>query len=558
MQLENAAQVEVPSNPQPHNATLPSQSDIPQAVSPSSSMIAVNPSSPPTAFEGNSLPAFRAVERSKYSSPPPPSSSMTPPPSTQPPKRRSPSATLDRASASTPEPSIFSSPPPTISYSVKKELNAGRAFAIPSSQQIAEASSVELRELLQSAITEIGRLDADVHEARMSAAHYKLQHNLLTIETEEAAKRMEVEHEMTRREVEVLQMAEAARRESSSPVQSQTSRYISELKSYCEAMDAENAMLHRRLQRAKKIIAEKEDDMNDLLDENRRYVERIKENREHLNKLKSPGGMYAATTLRNYPSTPQYRGTPKQTPRNHHQDHESQDSFATLLLADRVLNQENASAPSTPTTSRPSHRSHLRHNRGVQSLSSLPSTPIRQTPNSNLLPAVQFMPQSEPRYDSSQEFFSNSPTQSQRPAQRERRRKSRDSTISASDAEEMAAYHEHTRHHNRHSHNSQETEDEDIPESQASQKATAMLRRDPRESHEVIRTPTPGETIAIAQAAAEKSGLLQAKLFGNVTKPGMEKRKRTDEEIEEAERKRLRMAEAVGGERGVIGLGIGY
>jgi acetyl-CoA acyltransferase 1 len=412
----------------------------------------------------------------------------------------------------------------------------GHIFLAPSPHEIAGASAAELREMLQAALVDNTRLDADFREARMSAAHYKLQHNLLSIETEEAAKRMEVEHDMTRREVEVLQMAEQSRQvrgEYGSPVHLASTRYIAELNAYCEAIDNENSLLHRRLQQAKKIMEEKEDYIVAVMEENRSFVKRIKENREHLNRLKSPGGLYATATPRpstgTFPVTPQrqYHDTPKATPRTLHQDHgDSQDSFAALLLADRVLNQENNSAPSTPTVSvRPSHRSQIRHSRNVQSLSSLPSTPQRSRPmtnNGNLLPSVQFAPQSEPRYRTQQDRFA---AQSER--ERERSRRDRDSTISASDAEEMANY---------------QSEDEEIDESQASQTASAMLRRDPRESFEVAGSPNSNKV-------SEKSGLLQSKLFGTVTKSGAEKRKRVDGE--EFSGMKIRVSEEG------VGLGIG-
>jgi acetyl-CoA acyltransferase 1 len=393
----------------------------------------------------------------------------------------------------------------------------------------------------------------------MAAAHYKLQHSLLVIETEEAAKRMEVEHEMTRREVEILQAAELARREASSqpPEQSTAStRYIAELKAYCETMDKENALLHRRLERAKIIIAEKEEDINDLLSENHRYVGRIRENREHMRLLRSPGGLYASastprTQSQNFPTTPQYtRATPKHTPHSIHQ-HDSQDSFATLLLADRVLNDQN-SAPTTPTITRFTQRSNsqVKHSRNVQSLSSLPSTPIRNSGQSqHLLPSVQFIPQSEPRYRTSQSFFSPSqPARTALPHGRtEKRRKSRDSTISASDAEELAAYSQpqvHPSQETRNSDDTEELESDDVQESQASVAASAMLRRDPRESFEVAVSPGLGE-------ATEKGALLQAKIFGSVTKgASAPKRKRLPDD-EEVRAKKLRMAAGEG-----VGLGI--
>lgn len=365
--------------------------------------------------------------------------------------------------------------------------------------------------MLQAALLENSKLEANVAELRMSAAHYKLQHQLLGIETEEDKSRMEVEHDMTRREVEVLRMAEHAReaRGSQTPVQSGSNQYIAELKAYCEAMDSEMRLLLRRLEKAKDIISDRDERLEAALDENRSLIRRIRENREHFNRMKSPGGIYASATPHQpesrFPVTPQqYRATPQRTPRLHQQGHEdSQDSFAALLLADRVLQQENSSAPTTPTTSahtHPHHRHLHQHNRNVQSLSSLPTTPVRSRPmtsDGHLLPSVQFAPQSEPRYRSNAPYY------------QERSRKSRDSTISADDANEMNEYNRAAR-------------EEELADSQASQNAAAMLRRDARQSFEVLNNSAPIR-------APEKGGFLQTKLFGNVTKPGVEKRKRGDD-----------------------------
>lgn len=515
---EDLATVDMPSTPQPHYASL--TADIPHGASPSFSTMAAD-------FSPTKVPSAQACETTKNGSTLRRSTSMTPPPSSQVPRRWG----SPVVRAITPSLSMLSSPPSTTINGIRREVPVHGSYAVPSSQHVAEASAAELRQMLQAAIQENSRLEANVAKLRMSAAHYKLQHQLLGIETEEDKNRMEVEHDMTRREVEVLRMAEQAREargQRVSPRHSASSRYIAELRAYCEAMDSEVRLLNRRLEKAKDIISDRDERLENILDDNRNYIRRIRENREHLNRLKSPGGIYASATPRQqdsrFPVTPQqYRGTPQRTPRSHHQGHEdSQDSFAALLLADRVLNQENNSAPSTPTTSaRPgAQRRHFhQHNRNVQSLSSLPSTPGRSRPmtgDGHLLPSVQFVPQSEPRYRLMEEY------------QEERNRKNRDSTISVEDATEIAEY-------------NREARENELAESQASQSASQMLRRDPRQSFEVLGSPTP-------LGVVDKSGLLQSKLFGNVTKPGHEKRKRAKDDGQQGG-KRSRVEG--------IGLGIG-
>jgi len=489
-----------------------------------------SPSTPE--LSGPSLPASQetnAEHDTKAESPAPPTSSITPPPSSQ-------AHTVRRSFVSdprrdvTPTHSVLSSPPPTGVNGNRRDAPIASMTSGLTAERLSVATHAELREMLEMYATNNQRLEAKLAEARMSAAHYKLQHNLLTIETEEAAKRMEVEHEMTRREVDVLQHAFQER-------DSPNHDYIAKLKAYCYAVEEDNVALNRRLENAKKIIEMKEDELVAARDKEERLLTRIRENREHLNYLRSPGGIFHVATPKpshsSYPATPQqYRSTPKHTPMTGRsvrqgRDH-SQEPFAALLLADRVLSQENNSAPSTPVLSRRADpRTPNRHSRGVQSLSSLPATPRSARPgtsNSTLLPSVQFTPQAESRLANTQHS-------------RERRRKSRDSTISASDNEELAraalsSFREHS---------------EDIPESQASQNATEMLRVDPRESFEVAasRTHTPTPT-------AEKSSLLQSKIFGSITKGTSEKRKRGDDDISEYSAKKLRA-----GPEG-IGLGIGF
>ena len=135
-----------------------------------------------------------------------------------------------------------------------------------------------------------------------------------------------------------------------------------------------------------------------------------------------------------------------------------------------------------------------------------------------LLPSAQFSPEADARvsHNLNHHVMQHS---------HERRRKSRDSTISASDSDDIARanYRE---------------DSEEIEESQASQNATEMLRIDHRESFEVSASRTHTPTLS------EKGSLQQAKIFGSVTK-----RKR-EEELGSMKRARL------DGEG--VGLGIGF
>jgi hypothetical protein len=448
----------------------------------------------------------------------PPSSSMTPPPSSQNPNART--ATMMRHSR-TPDPAIkLSSPPPTVTNGTRKDGSS--SLTKPTPEQIANASADTLREIIEAVLAENAKLDIIAREARMSAAHYKLQHNLLTIESEEAVKHLEVEHDMTLREVDLLQ------------ARVQDAQDPPELEHYrrrCKALEGELRKVQDNLRKAKRIIIAKEDDIIDFEMDNKQLRERIRINRTHINEMRSPGGIYYNPSLQQSPATPQYyRSTPKHTPMTsrsvRHGRDESQEPFAALLLADAVLREGNNSAPSTPILDRrPAQRTPNRHNRGVQSLSSLPTTPgsaRQKTSHSTLLPSAQFSAQAEARVATTLSGGVQQP--------RERRRKSRDSTISASDTEEIQ----------RATAGRYREESQEVTESQASQSATEMLRRDPRESFEVAASRTSTPTPGVAKS------FHQAKIYGTVTKPVVEKRKRSNEEYDYAAAKKLRAQAAVG------------
>ncbi|KAM7186813.1 hypothetical protein V8F20_011246 [Naviculisporaceae sp. PSN 640] len=469
-------------------------------------------------------------------------SSITPPPSSQLPTAAAAGAanTLAAASYVVPQRSGIFSPPATGLNGVKRDSNDAAEFSLPTTKQVDEASVEELRAMLKGCMAEHAKL-------KMEAAHHKLQYNLLSLQADEDSKRAAVEQEMARREVEALRTAEhsrQARRDLSAATESMQTKYL-QLKGFYEQALEENEILAKKLKAAKKVIQQKEDEIFHLRDDQEMLLNRIRENREHFNYLCSPGGLFHSAMSPQKPqaiaSTPQqHRATPRQTPRSaaaaHREprDHRNE-NFQVLLqaLSSQENNNAGNSAPSTPMTGlRPqAQRTQTKHARNAQSMSSLPSTPIGRArlghDNGGLLPSVNLVPQTEPPYRHSRLVPETPPL-----AGRSREgRGSRESTISADDNAELARQalqvasfasrgSQHSRSGSRHA--SQRTEEEEVYESQASQAASEMLRRDARESFEVAASQNNSRDVTPAVApAADKSTKLQAKLFGGLNKSGI-------------------------------------
>lgn len=338
----------------------------------------------------------------------------------------------------------------------------------------------------------VNDLATALRSANMSSAHYRLQYNMACLESEEAQKRMQVELEMAQREVEVLQEAEERRRNGGSmpsqPLQdaavtAQSNILINELSRQNQMLQSENESLSEELVKSRRTLEHREGEIQTLLEDNRTLRERIKKNREHFNNVMQHAGIDRS------PSSFSAFGTPH-TPRNQSgrrstvgDSARSQQPFEALLLADKMLSQETATAPSTPTRSVPS-KNRLGHTRGTHSMSSLPSTPNRPRPVHSTIfstppafNAINHVPMSAPA--------------SQYPPKRARRESS-DSTITASSVEDNRRY----------------SDKDEIPESQAASAASSMLRRTPHTSFD--------------GGVARKSGSqVQTKLFGQVKKPGV-------------------------------------
>ncbi|KAI0173056.1 hypothetical protein GGR52DRAFT_541731 [Hypoxylon sp. FL1284] len=450
-------------------------------------------------------------------------SSLTPPPSSQAPQTNGASGVPFGPAGSDRGNKL--SPPATGLRALALDSNSTGDFVTPTSNQIADATAEELRSMVHTCLAENARL-------KMETAHHKLQYNLLSMQADEDAKRAAVEHDMTRREVEVLRMTEnsrQARKELDAAAEPTQIKYR-ELQAKYKVATKENEALQKRIKSATKLIQQQSEERDSLVDERDMLLNRIRENREHFHMLCSPGGVFHGALTPKTPAatTPQqHRTTPRQTPKSAHRDARrdndtSQAPFAALLQA---LSHEH-SAPSTPVAAnRPASRAPSKHTRAVQSLSSLPTTPTSRArgEHSGLLPSVDLVPQTEPpnRYSNSR-YGLETPVQKRGP-------QSRESTISADDNEELArAALEHVAaatqsYMSQGSRASRQKEDEEVFESQASQAASEMLRRDPRESFDVAssvgsRDGTP--------APAEKTAKLQSKLFAGLNKAGIASEKR--------------------------------
>lgn len=459
---------------------------------------------------GNGSPSVK-VNKSAFTSPPPQSSAaeMTPPPSTQMPSTRYGAARLV-----TRDQDLFpSSPPPTVKLP--------NSHGLPTVEELDSATETGVRIMARDLL-------AAVSEARMSAAHFKLQHSLLAIESDESAQRAEIEHQMTRREVEVLQAAHARQKSSLAAsqrsFQSASPEQVDILTKQIRRLQTDKASLQEKLDRLNELLEEEQDRVESLLEENARLKKRIRDNRDHFNRMRMQSPIQFSPSPRTEFMTPQRR-TPHQGGRflsnagaqSHVGNLGSSDAFAALLAADQVLSGEAASVPSTPTRSQPSKLRQHGHVRGVQSLSSLPTTPSRvsRPDTSDTMP---FTPQHQraapidPRLAYSapapQMVVKESIERDRR--DRDRDRRDRDSTISVSGSEAEGE--------------DEAVTDEDIPPSQASSLATSMLRRNPAGagSQEERGASAPSsQSQSQSQSLAEKSSnLLQTKLFGQVKKAG--------------------------------------
>ncbi|KAL8780653.1 MAG: hypothetical protein Q9213_006362 [Squamulea squamosa] len=430
------------------------------------------------------------------STPPPGHIDLTPPPSTQIPKHARSTLANDKRETSLASPPLTSKPGPPFSQ--------GRLYGeIPTMQAVEKMPEDEVRTLVTELLPALS-------EARMSAAHSKLQHNLLSIETSEAASKAEVEREMTRREVQVLQAS--PRLLSPRSPQNTAQRHLDIALKRCRELQDKNEHLEQRMHAARKLIRNLSGRNEDLMEDNHLLRQRIRQNRDHLNAMRSSGALSVnGTPLTDFP-TPSNHRTPK-TPATARSTQvinptpSSGGTFDALLLADAVLkNHEISSVPSTPTPNKARKSiNQAQHMRGAHSLSSLPSTPNRSRPitadGALLTPTTQ-------RTANARGAFSVPGQQLKYLAQSPPHRDDRDSTISASGDEGEGTV-------------------DHVNASQASQRATEMLRRSAINSKDNSpRSSQDNKRLAEAQYDAN-----QSKIFGHVKKYRRDGSDKTDKRI---------------------------
>lgn len=345
-----------------------------------------------------------------------------------------------------------------------------------------------------------------LQEARTSAAHHKLQYQMLSMQSAEAAERMAVEMEMAQREVE-MQAEQHRLLLERQAVQSRFEEDRTYRKVHVDEYDAmllriqdlrsQNIELARSTAHQKRIIEQQAQEMASLDDRVLLLKERIKENRDHLNRYRR------GTSVMETPRTD--RGTPFRTPgRNSVSGAHAQDQpFAALLQASDMMAQEGA-------------KRKRGHQRNTHSLSALPETPRRTqvraqqgayyTPDQTRYGHVK-APHTAPVFRPEAGYAVN-PIPAPRLLQDLTRGHESDGTVSASeDSEAETDVPDH---------------ESNLGESQASRMASQML----------LNTPT--------KSTGKGTGPAQGKLYGQVRKQGIQR------DGMEPAAKRARVADPVG------------
>ena len=414
----------------------------------------------------------------------------------------------------------MSTPPPTIDVLSQGSTThpVGAFVRALTNDQIANAPADELR-------IKVAELQAAYQEAKMTAAHHRLQYRMLAQESAAAIERMAVEARMVQCENEVIHFAEQARatvlptrspplQEGFVPVQKdlyqQMCRDVQQLSEANAALETE----HRQQE---KLIFRQDNEIAGLSDKVLILRDRIREYRDHQSRVRS------ASLGKHHQDTPKLMSA-YSTPRGERVSTSGQPQpFDALLQASKMASIDEYKRKAVADLS----RSKKGHSRNIHSLSSLPVTPNRSRKQPPLFATphgdVQFhmMPSTAPV-----PRMSNLRTPDVYSQQRSHMKRAHapgsDGTVSASD------------HDDDDNHSEAETEilePNQINESQASFSAAQMLRAE----HVPFSQPldhTPKRT---------PSSMRQGRLFGTVRKANVV---RAGED--EPPAKRPRMLEGIG------------
>ncbi|GIZ38548.1 hypothetical protein CKM354_000196400 [Cercospora kikuchii] len=414
------------------------------------------------------------------------SATLTPPPSTQVPSSQ-------RAKTRTPTPPVshISTPPPTGETSNASHTGRIGGFAtVLSPEELEVATPEELK-------GKVVELQVALQEAKMSAAHHKLQYQMLAQSSAAALERMSVEARMAQSENEVIHSADQARiaatptaEEGIIPIQKDL---YQDMCRQIQLLRDANINLEGETHQQQKIILQQEHEIASLSDKVSLMAERIRANRESLQKYRKPQlSSRPDQTPRSVYATPQ---------RGHlHRAHQQSQPFAALLQASEMASQESARA------------GRKSHHRNAQSMSSLPNTPQRnhgmrgqppfQTPQAQR--QALHVPATAPQQRTSALRTPDIYSQPSLPVSQDG--PPSDGTVSASEdgANDSEA-------------ETDIIENDEVPESQASMTASQMLRTS-REQLDEKRESFKGRGMLDSG-----SNLRQTKLFGAIRKSNVER-----------------------------------
>ncbi|KAI6249603.1 hypothetical protein HI914_02118 [Erysiphe necator] len=301
----------------------------------------------------------------------------------------------------------------------------------PTPDLIETATKDELQKMLKISLDEILKLEAASCEARMSAAHHKLHYNLLSIESQEALNRMEVENYMLRRETLILRK---------NPQNQAQTQYKKMLEGYCKYLKEENLVLHYRLKKAKSLIKRYDLKLASAFQEINLLQDRIRQNRRYINEMRRPGGpllntftSLSHTEISKDSCTHYYNNMTQKNSHLHPKPPdlipENREKLDVLLLAGSILDQENNKISSPIMANYGPPDTKQLQNQGLQAICQPEASCPSQISNA-LLPPIRLQIQVDKTLKSPLRTSSQLST---------RRRKSRDSTISVSECDEQSA-----------------------------------------------------------------------------------------------------------------------